>query len=252
MFMNKSLPNVLIVDDDVQMIDIINLYLKKTANVYSALSGFDALELLKQQSIDVILLDIEMPGMNGFETLEQIRKIESCSKIPVIFVTGHRDKYANLNTSVLGIDGYLLKPVSKEILIEKIMELYQKTSKSNLRKTILLIDDDVLYLKQLNSLLKESYHVIMLNSSKLAHKYLTTHSADLMLLDYQMPECTGAEFMKEIKKNFPEKQIPVILMTGTLSQHLMEEFDAYVPSAYLEKPMHSDVLLEHIERILRI
>ena len=129
--MEKLLPNILIVDDDIQTIKIMSLYLEETANVSSALGGSQALDYLNHHSTDIILLDVEMPHMDGFQTLEQIRKIKECSQTPVILVTGHRDRYASLNTSILGIEGYLIKPISKEVLNRKIAEVYQKNIKNS-------------------------------------------------------------------------------------------------------------------------
>ncbi|MBQ4523973.1 MAG: response regulator [Lachnospiraceae bacterium] len=249
--MEKILPNILIVDDDIQTIKIMSLYLEETANVFSVLGGIQALDFLKQHSVDMILLDVEMPDMNGFQTLEQIRKIKECSHIPVILVTGHRDRYASLNIRILGIEGYLLKPVSKEVLNCRISEIYQKNTETSHRKTILLIDDDMAYLKQLNSLLKDSYHVIMINSGKLALNYLLKHTPDLILLDYQMPGYNGSDFMREIQEKYPDKQIPVILMTGTLTQEILNGFDTYIPVACLQKPVNKETLFEHIENVFK-
>lgn len=249
--MDKKLPNVLIVDDDIQMLKITGLYLEETANVFSAISGSKALDILKQHSVDMILLDVEMPDMDGFQTLEQIRKIKECFRIPVVLMSGHHDRYASINTNILGIEGYLIKPVSKEVLNRKIIEIYQKNTENNLRKTILLIDDDMAYLRQLNSLLKDSYHVIMINSGKLALNYLKSHTPDLILLDYQMPDCNGIDVMKEIQLKYPDKRIPVILMTGTLNKDILNEFDLYTPIAFLQKPMKKETLFEHIEKVFK-
>ncbi|MBQ3514341.1 MAG: response regulator [Lachnospiraceae bacterium] len=249
--MEKLLPKILIVDDDIQTIKIMSLYLEESAIVFSALGGMEALDFLNQHSVDMILLDVEMPQMDGFQTLEQIRKVKDCSQIPVILVTGHRDRYASLNTSILGIEGYLIKPVSKEVLNRKISEVYQKNTQTSHRKTILIIDDDMTYLRQLNSMLKDSYHVIMINSGKLALNYLVAHTPDLMLLDYQMPQCNGADFMREIQEKHPDKQVPVILLTGTLTQEIISGFDTYVPVACLQKPVNKETLFEHIENVFK-
>lgn len=248
--MEKLLPKILIVDDDIQTIKIMSLYLEESAIVFSALGGMEALDFLNQHSVDMILLDVEMPQMDGFQTLEQIRKVKDCSQIPVILVTGHRDRYASLNTSILGIEGYLIKPVSKEVLNRKIAEVYQKNIKNSCQKTVLIIDDDMSYLRQLNSLLKDSYHVIMLNSGKLALNYLLKHTPDLILLDYQMPEYNGADLMREIQEKHPDKQVPVLLLTGTLTQEISTGFDTYVPVACLQKPVNKETLFEHIENVL--
>lgn len=114
-------PNVLLVDDDMQVLDTMSLYLEGIANVASVNGGKQAIEYVKQHPVDVILLDIDMPVMNGFKTLEHLRNLNECINVPVILVTGKRDKYTVVNSMIMGVDGYLVKPVAKEALKEKVM-----------------------------------------------------------------------------------------------------------------------------------
>lgn len=246
----KMLPNVLIVDDDVQALETMSLYLKETAHVATVLSGKLALEYVQQHPVDIILLDVEMPIMDGFLTLERLRNVEACINVPVILVTSKRDKYTVLNSGIMGVDGYLAKPVTKEALNQKIAEVYQKKEKLENRKTILMIDDDMSYLKQMNSFLQEFYNVIMINSAKLALNYLLKHTPDIILLDYQMPLYNGANVMNMIQKNTPEKQVPIILLSGALNREVLQECYSYNPAACLAKPVSKEVLIENIERVL--
>ncbi|MBQ3583636.1 MAG: response regulator [Lachnospiraceae bacterium] len=248
--MSNRLPNVLIVDDDMQTLETMSLYLKGTARVSTVLGGRQALEYVQQYPVDIILLDVEMPIMDGFVTLEQLRKIEECINVPIILVTSKRDKYTVLNSCIMGVDGYLAKPVSKDMLIQKISEVYQNHEEQDNRKTVLLIDDDMSYLKQVNNFLQDSYNVIMINSAKLALNYLLKHTPDIIVLDYQMPLYNGANVMNMIQKNTPEKHIPVIILSGALNREVLEECYSYNPAAYLAKPVSKEALLENIERVL--
>ena len=248
--MSNRLPNVLIVDDDMQTLETMSLYLKGTARVSTVLGGRQSLEYVQQYPVDIILLDVEMPIMDGFVTLEQLRKIEECINVPIILVTSKRDKYTVLNSCIMGVDGYLAKPVSKDMLIQKISEVYQNHEEQDNRKTVLLIDDDMSYLKQVNNFLQDSYNVIMINSAKLALNYLLKHTPDIIVLDYQMPLYNGANVMNMIQKNTPEKHIPVIILSGALNREVLEECYSYNPAAYLAKPVSKEALLENIERVL--
>lgn len=249
------LPNILIVDNDKQTLETMSLYLEDVATVSTVLGGRQALDFVQQNPVDVILLDVDMPIMDGFATLEQLRNIEKCINVPVILVTGKTDKHTIFNSYIMGVDGYLAKPVSKDVLINKINEVYQvKESKDN-KKTVLMIDDDMPYLKQLNSLLSDSYNVIMINSAKLALDYLLTHTPDVILLDYQMPLYNGANVMNMIQKNTQKdnkKPIPIIILSGALNREALQECYAYNPFAYLVKPVSKDVLVENIEQALKI
>ncbi|MBP3504984.1 MAG: response regulator [Lachnospiraceae bacterium] len=242
--------NILIIDDDSSVLNTLRYYLTGVGNVTTVSNGRQALQQARMQPFDVILLDIEMPVMNGFQTLDQLRNLEECINIPVIMITGKRDKYSVMNSISMGIDGYLLKPIHKDELIQKITEVYQKKQQHNNKKTILAIDDDMSYLKQLNSFLQESYNVIMINSTKLALDYLANHVPDLILLDYQMPLYNGVALLSILRQNGNCRNIPFIILSGTLDKKALLEFYPYEPSAYLAKPVSKDALLENVERAL--
>lgn len=244
------MPNILVVDDDIQTLETLRLYLSDIARVATVLGGRQAIEYVRQYPVDIILLDVDMPIMDGFKTLEQLRNIEECINVPVILVTGKSDKYTILNSSMMGVDGFLVKPVKQEDLIQKIHEVYQINEETKNRKTILMIDDDMAYLKQLNSILQDSYNVVMINSAKLAINYLLKNRPDVILLDYQMPLYNGASLMGMIQKNNTGKSIPIIILSGALSREALTDCYAYNPFAYLAKPVTKETLIENIENAL--
>ena len=248
--MDRMKPNVLVVDDDVEFLNIVKTYLEDVVNVELASSGRQALRLAHAVPIDLILLDFEMPIMDGVKTLTNLRNLKSCINVPVIMITGRSDRYAVMNSLVMGIDGYLLKPVDKETLVNTVLETYHKKSIKGNKKTIVAIDDDMSYLKQLNSFLKETYHVIMINSARLALEYLQNHIPDIIILDYQIPLFNGVTLMKMIQQNTGNEKVPFIILSGTLDQKAIMEFCPYKPAAVLAKPVEKEVLLEHIEQAL--
>jgi response regulator RpfG family c-di-GMP phosphodiesterase len=240
-------PNVLVIDDDLETLEIIKLYLTEIANVTTALGCVQAQQCVRDRQMDVILLDIEMPVMDGFKTLEQLRNLEECINVPVVMLTGKSDKLSVMNSVNLGVDGYLLKPVNKEALIGKVMEVCQRRNMpQRSRQTILAIDDDMTCLKQINSFLKDKYNVIMINSSKLALEYLTNHVPDLILLDYQMPLYNGVNLINIIRHNENCRELPFIILSGTLDQKAVRDFFPYSPAACLAKPINKDTLLQKI------
>lgn len=141
--MNNVRPNVLIVDDDQQALETMSLYLTEIADVFTVIGGKQAVEIVQLHQMDVILLDVDMPIMDGFKTLEQFRNLKDCINVPVILVTGKSDKYTVMNSIFMGVDGYLVKPVDKETLCQKVMEVYRKKIRMEDRKTVLAIDDDI-------------------------------------------------------------------------------------------------------------
>lgn len=248
--MGDKQPKVLIVDDDAQALATMSLYLEDIANVAAVTGGRQAIEYVQQHSVDVILLDVNMPIMDGFTTLEHFRNMKECINIPVIFVTGQSDKYTVMNSLFMGSDGYLVKPVEKEALRQKVMEMYQNKIRKEDRKTILAIDDDMTYLKLIDGYLRDTYNVIIINSAKLALDYLMKHTPDLIPLDYQMPLYNGANLMNMIQKKTEGEPIPVIVLSGVIDKDVLRDCYACNPEAFLAKPVSKETLLENIRRIL--
>lgn len=250
--MKRISPNVLVIDDSKQDQETICLYLKDIANVKTVSSGEEAVECVKRFAIDIILLDLEMPIMDGFQTLECLRKLEECINVPVIMVTGVCDRETVLNSVIMGIDGYIVKPINKIELQNKVLEVFEKKSEPTIiRKTVLLVDDDMVYLKQINNMLSDRYNVVMINSPKLALEYLSKHVPDIIVLDYQMPLYNGANVMSVIKNNLIGREVPIIILSGMEKEEVMHECSAFSPAAFLTKPISKKELEETIQQALR-
>ena len=178
---------VVIVDDDMITLEIHRKYLENFHEVYTFDSGTEALERLADIRPDVILLDIEMPSIDGFEFLKKMHVMKDCAEIPVIGVTGQGDKVTVLRFVGEGATAYLVKPVERQLLIDKVNEVMEKSKEQQAKKKILLVDDEPESLLFYKSALEEEYSVVTLNSSKLAIEYLQKFVPDLIILDYQMP-----------------------------------------------------------------
>lgn len=245
-----AMRNILVIDDDAETRDTMKLYLSGAAVVTLAKSGREALMYVQQQRFDVILLDIEMPIMNGFQTLEQLRNLKECINTPVVMLTGKSDKFSVMNSMAMGVDGYLLKPVEKQALLDAVEEVCSKKKQIEDRKTVLAIDDDMTYLKQINGFLQEYYNVIMINSTKLALDYLTNHVPDVILLDYQMPLYNGVALISIIRQNESYQNIPFIILSGALSKEALLGFYPYEPFACLVKPVDKQVLIDKVREAI--
>ncbi|MBK3516877.1 hybrid sensor histidine kinase/response regulator [Carboxylicivirga marina] len=117
--MTKS--KVLIVDDNPKNLQVLASLL--TDNNYSievALNGNDAIDWVKDQVFDAILLDIMMPGMDGFETCKQIRQVKICKDIPIIFLTAREDIESITTGFNVGGNDYLTKPFNHEELLVRL------------------------------------------------------------------------------------------------------------------------------------
>ncbi len=109
---------ILVVDDDEAVRNLVQRILEEAGyDVVTASDGQQALEKVSQPGLSLILLDIIMPGLDGFEVLERIRQYEN---IPVIMLSGIREVTTKIDTLTLGADDYIAKPFSKAVLLARI------------------------------------------------------------------------------------------------------------------------------------
>ena len=124
--MNGKL-KVLAVDDNSISLSVIEQELKETYEVIPLNSGVRALQYLKRERPDLILLDIQMEGKDGIETLKDIREMEECKNIPVIMLTSIKDKDIVLESAKLGVEDYVVKPFNKMDLRERVDRVLKKS-----------------------------------------------------------------------------------------------------------------------------
>lgn len=149
--------NILIVDDEKLLRDVVKEYcLKENYKVFEAENGVDALEIVDNNSIDLIVLDIMMPKMDGYTFFKELKNKEN---IPTIILSARNDEYDKLLGFDLGIDDYLTKPFSPRELMARIKAILKRTKLNNLDNTftykgikidfvgrVLYIDDKEVYL----------------------------------------------------------------------------------------------------------
>jgi len=123
--MQKRRRKILVVDDEPRMIHFIRLNLEHDGfEVYEATSGGQALEKLRDQLPDLILLDIMMPDMDGFETLRLIREV---STVPTIMLTAKGEEDDKVRGLELGADDYVTKPFSPRELVSRVRAVLRRT-----------------------------------------------------------------------------------------------------------------------------
>ena len=114
---------IMVVDDDEMNLKMAEFVLKKELDVeiVTANGGYQCIEILQQDcSFDLILLDIQMPRMDGIKTLEMIRKRDDWKNLPVIFLTASADKETVIKAGKLGVEGYIKKPFMPKDLVERV------------------------------------------------------------------------------------------------------------------------------------
>ena len=118
--MENSRETIIMVDDDITNLSVAKSNLSDRYFFFTAPSGETLFKILDRVTPSLILLDIEMPEMNGYEIIKQLKSDEKTSSIPVIFLTARMDPRSEIQALKLGAVDYILKPFSKEMLIKRI------------------------------------------------------------------------------------------------------------------------------------
>ena len=122
--------HILLVDDETEFLELMTKRLdRRNFQVSTAANGVDALKVLEKTPVDVVVLDVRMPGMDGIETLKRIKALTPATE--VILLTGHANMEVALEGMNLGAFDYLLKPVAINDLIFKIQDAAKKSGKTS-------------------------------------------------------------------------------------------------------------------------
>jgi len=260
----ENKPRVLIVDDVSSNIHMLMSMLKENYILSAATNGAKALELAtKHPKPDIILLDILMPEMDGYEVLTKLRDNKSTINIPVVFITSIEDE----SQLKIKADDFICKPFSKNIIMEKIdknLKLGMKKEnrdyskgldimKDEIKKTILVIDDSPENIQVMIEVLKVNYTVSVATSGKKALDILSSGlEPDLILLDVIMPGMDGYELCEILKENPDYKSIPIIFVTILENeQDIVRGFELGAVD-YVVKPIEPIVLNARIKTHLRL
>ncbi len=111
---------ILVVDDSLINLKHVANLLKEDLKVSIAKSGQQAIDICQRQQPDLILLDIKMPDMDGFETLERLKKMETLEQTPILFLTATFDSEVEARAFSVGAADFVLKPFEKSSLLHRI------------------------------------------------------------------------------------------------------------------------------------
>ncbi len=112
---------ILVVDDQLESLQMFSLVLRRWGyRTRTAMSGEEALAALEDEEVDLIILDYMMPGMDGFQTFERIRKLPFGQRLPVIMVTAYGNEATRRRAEEMGLDGFFMKPVDLQMFSELI------------------------------------------------------------------------------------------------------------------------------------
>lgn len=261
---SKPVKKLLIVEDDeIMRQSILQLLGEDDIQITLAGKGMQALDLLKTESFDCMILDLGLEDMTGYELLQQMGKKGGANKMPVIIYTGKdltREEEAKLQAYT---DRIIIKGVKSpdRLLAETTLFLHQiesnlpKAKQQMLRnfhssgdvmkdKTILIVDDDMRNVFALTSLLEDlGVKIIVGKNGKDGIEKLENNSTDLILMDIMMPEMNGYEAMQLIRKKKKYDKLPIIALTAKAMPGDREKCIESGANDYLTKPIDPDKLI---------
>lgn len=140
MINNKSV-KVLIADDDIEFLNILSHHLKEaTYTVFKASNGIDALNIAKKENPQLIILDINMPGMDGVEVCRHIKEFPELNNTIILFLTNCNEDYTQIAAFEAGADDYITKPLKPELHLSRIRAILKRIVQVH-REPVTIIGD---------------------------------------------------------------------------------------------------------------
>ena len=239
---------ILVIDDDIVNLKIAEHVLEKDYNVTCAKSGMEGIDILKSNDIDLVLLDLYMPDMNGMDVLAKIREDASISAVKVVILTSSGMKTDVTEAIQLGALDFIKKPFFPTEFLDRIKKVLNIAKKDN----ILVVDDDKMNLAIVHKMLGIRYDVTCVSSGMDAISYLNNNVPDMILLDLHMPEMNGLEVLEKIREQDNLSDIPVVFLTADNDRKT--EIDIFKAGAmdFIQKPFIAEVVIQRISRILEL
>ena len=218
--------------------------------VVSAMDGGEALALCRSRAPDLLVLDIEMPRMDGYAVCAEVKGDPALGHLPVLICSSLGEAHDLERGFDAGADDYLVKPVVPEELLTRVKQLLSGTIPAS-RERILVVDDSpALRHYVADCLARQGFEVSTAENGKVGLDKALQLKPALIVSDYEMPEMTGFELVHALKRSPETRNIPVIMLTARESRRDMAQMRAAGASAYLVKPFAQDKCIAMVERTL--
>lgn len=256
----KAVKKILVVDDDPDLLRGLSTRLKASGyTVFVATDANSSVRLAQKAEPNVIILDIGLPGGDGFTVMELLKSLIPPLEIPVVILTGKDSMENRQRAASSGVKAYLRKPVENELLLKTLQAVFEgnagqpaKEEAGKSGKKILVVDDDRDLLRGLETRLKASgYTVFGAADAKSCVSAAQKEEPDVIILDIGLPDGDGFAVMEKLKSLTPPLKIPIVILTG---KDPMENEQRALDSgikAFLKKPVDNYVLLRTLSEILK-
>jgi HAMP domain-containing protein/CheY-like chemotaxis protein/signal transduction histidine kinase len=256
---------LLVVEDNpAEQMSIAELLGHDDIEIVTSSTGAGALNTLRENPCDCVVLDLRLPDMSGFEVLEKIREDGTLSEIPVVVFTGRElsaEEDAQLHTMarsivVKGVESperlldetsLFLHRVTTELPVEKqrMLERLNSSDEDLVGRTVLLVDDDARNIFALSSVLeRRGMHVLTATTGSEAIALVESRpDLAIVLMDIMMPQMDGYQTMEVIRESPQFRRLPIIALTAKAMKGDREKCLEAGASDYLAKPVNTEQLL---------
>ena len=235
---------VVLVDDDVAMHDLIKRTISKlNLTLLGATNSEKGMELIREIKPKLILLDVLMPGRDGWSLLKECKTDQELKDIPVIMIS--QLNQSNLASS-LGANDYLTKPIDRTHFINTVKRVLGNETQDH---KVLVIDDDKDVRELLSRILKDAgFRPIDARDGKEGLER-TKDEPSLIILDLEMPRMDGFEFLENYIKNVPEeKRSPILVFSG---KDLTEVQEDLLKERVVGLVKKDDVSMENLSKMIQ-
>jgi CheY-like chemotaxis protein/signal transduction histidine kinase len=251
-------------DNQAEQMGIRELLAHDDIEIANAETGAEALDLLREEQCDCVVLDLRLPDMSGFDVLERMRAETNLADIPVVVFTGREltvEEDAQLHTMarsivVKGVESperllnetaLFLHRVITDLPPEKqqMLERLNSSDEDLVGRTALLVDDDPRNIFALSSALeRRGMKVLTATTGAEAIEFVEqTPSLAIVLMDIMMPEMDGYQTVERIRQNVAYRRLPIIALTAKAMKGDREKCLQAGASDYLAKPVNTEQLL---------
>lgn len=233
---------VLVVDDDRRMVKTVCdiLKIKGFATAF-AFTGEEAVDKVRVERPDCVLMDIKMPGINGVETLRVMQDI--VPGLPIVLMSGCASNVETEEAKRQGAYSVLTKPID----IEQVLAFFSLLRRE---KNILVVDDDPQFTRKLKTILQaKNYHVATEANPEKVLAHMEQQYKLAVVLDLKLGDADGLEILRDIRHHYPTK--PVVLVAG-YREDMISAMEKGIQSgaySFLFKPLATNGLIELIEEI---
>ena len=237
---------ILVVDDEFAIREPLKGLLEDRGyKVTVAEDGHAAIEMAKKTHFDIMFIDVEMPGIDGLQTLEEIKKVDPKTK--VVVMTGHDVENLTEKAISRGATTCIPKPIDD---MDELLQLLLTIKEGLVRTNILVVDDEFSTRETLKGVLEDrGYKVATAEDGLIAIEMAKKTHFDVMFIDVVMPGIDGFKTLEGVKKIDPKTKL--VMMTGHDIEDFVEKAISRGAFAYMSKPVDMVELLQLIIKAIK-